>query len=59
MLAQNGRVTAVVDFGSAGIGDLACDLMVAWTLLTAETRKTFVRLHTQIMTHGIEDMDGS
>lgn len=41
LLAQNGRVTAVVDFGSAGVGDPACDLMMAWTLLTNETRDTF------------------
>jgi aminoglycoside phosphotransferase (APT) family kinase protein len=41
LLAQNGRITAIVDFGSAGIGDPACDLMVAWTLLTSETRDTF------------------
>jgi aminoglycoside phosphotransferase (APT) family kinase protein len=41
LLAQNSRVTAIVDFGSAGIGDPACDLMVAWTLLTSETRDTF------------------
>lgn len=41
LLAQGGRVTAVVDFGCAGIGDPACDMMVAWTLLTAETREIF------------------
>ena len=41
LLAQNGRVTAVVDFGSAGAGDPACDMMLAWTLLTAETRQIF------------------
>ncbi len=41
VLAQNGRVTGVVDFGLAGVGDPACDLMVAWTLLTADTRALF------------------
>ena len=41
VLTQNHRVTAVVDFGSAGVGDPACDMMVAWTLLTPETRQIF------------------
>jgi aminoglycoside phosphotransferase (APT) family kinase protein len=41
LLVQNSRITAVVDFGLAGIGDPACDLMVCWTLLTAETRELF------------------
>lgn len=41
LLAKNGRITAVVDFGLTGIGDPACDLMVAWTLLNTETRETF------------------
>jgi aminoglycoside phosphotransferase (APT) family kinase protein len=41
LLALHGRLTAVIDFGVMGVGDPACDLMVAWTLLTAETRDTF------------------
>ena len=41
LLAQHGRLTAVIDFGVMGVGDPACDLMVAWTLLTAETRELF------------------
>ncbi len=41
LLAENGRVTAVVDFGTMGVGDPACDIMVAWTLLTRETREIF------------------
>lgn len=41
LLAEHGRVTAVVDFGLAGVGDPACDMMVAWTLLTAKTREVF------------------
>jgi aminoglycoside phosphotransferase (APT) family kinase protein len=41
LLVENGRVTAVVDFGLAGIGDPASDLMLAWTLLTQETRLIF------------------
>ncbi|MCP4922574.1 MAG: aminoglycoside phosphotransferase family protein [bacterium] len=41
LLAKNGQVTAVVDFGSAGVGDPASDMMVAWALLTPETREIF------------------
>ena len=41
LLAKNGKISGVVDFGSCGIGDPAVDLMVAWTLLTKETRDIF------------------
>lgn len=41
VLARDGKITAVVDFGLAGIGDPACDMMPAWTLLTSETREIF------------------
>lgn len=41
LLAQRGRLSAVIDFGGLGVGDPACDVMVAWTLLTAETRDEF------------------
>src|SRR5690606_24379263 len=36
-----GRLTAVIDFGTTGAGDPACDLFPAWTLLPAEARQTF------------------
>jgi len=41
VLVTGGRLSAVIDFGAAGIGDPACDALPAWTMLTAETRKTF------------------
>ena len=41
LLAQRGRLSAVIDFGCLGVGDPACDLMVAWTLFSAETRDVF------------------
>ncbi|MGW0464548.1 aminoglycoside phosphotransferase family protein [Streptomyces sp. NPDC003027] len=41
LLARDGRLSAVIDFGGAGTGDPACDMMAAWTLLTAETRPLF------------------
>lgn len=36
ILALQKNVIAVIDFGMAGIGDPACDFMVAWTLLSAK-----------------------
>jgi aminoglycoside phosphotransferase (APT) family kinase protein len=41
LLAQNGRLSAVIDFGAMAVGDPACDLMVAWTLLDTEARGVF------------------
>ena len=41
LLAQNGRLSAVIDFGTMAVGDPACDLMAAWTLFTAESRAVF------------------
>jgi len=41
LLIQNGRLSAVIDFGGLGVGDPACDLLVAWTFLSAKARETF------------------
>jgi len=41
LLVQDGRLSAVIDFGSLGVGDPACDAMVAWKVLTADTRDIF------------------
>ena len=41
LLAVRGRLSAVIDFGGLGVGDPACDLLVAWNLLPAETRDGF------------------
>jgi len=41
LLAVRGRLSAVIDFGCLGVGDPACDLMVAWTLFSAHTRAVF------------------
>ena len=40
-LTVNGRLTAVIDFATAGTGDPACDLIVAWLVLPAESRNSF------------------
>jgi aminoglycoside phosphotransferase (APT) family kinase protein len=41
LLMSRGRVTAVLDFGGLGYGDPACDLDVAFTMMTARTRAVF------------------
>jgi aminoglycoside phosphotransferase (APT) family kinase protein len=41
LLTDNSRLSAVIDFGELGIGDPACDLTIAFTLMSAETRATF------------------
>jgi aminoglycoside phosphotransferase (APT) family kinase protein len=41
LLAEGGRLSAVIDFGCLGVGDPACDVMVAWKVLSAETRDIF------------------
>ncbi len=42
LLAEGGRLTAVIDFGCLGVGDPACDVMVAWKMLSAGSRDTFL-----------------
>lgn len=41
ILIDNGNLSAIIDFGLAGIGDPACDCMAAWTILSAKTRSIF------------------
>lgn len=41
LLVRDGRLSAVIDFGTSGVGDPACDLAIAWTLLAGESRETF------------------
>ena len=41
LLAVEGRIEAVIDFGGLGVGDPACDLIIAWDLLCAESRNIF------------------
>jgi aminoglycoside phosphotransferase (APT) family kinase protein len=41
LLVEDGHLSAVIDFGLAGVGDPACDLMVAWTYLRAGARDVF------------------
>lgn len=41
LLVQHGRLSAVIDFGCLGVGDPACDLIVAWNFFDAQTREVF------------------
>jgi aminoglycoside phosphotransferase (APT) family kinase protein len=41
LLVREGRLSAVIDWGCVGVGDPACDLMVAWKMLSADTRDSF------------------
>ncbi|MEV0050533.1 aminoglycoside phosphotransferase family protein [Saccharopolyspora shandongensis] len=41
LLVDNGNLTAVIDFGTSGVGDPACDLVIAWTFFSGESRRTF------------------
>ncbi|MGN6033482.1 MAG: aminoglycoside phosphotransferase family protein [Thermomicrobiales bacterium] len=41
LLVQDGRLSAVIDFGTSGVGDPACDLAIAWNLFHGESRRAF------------------
>ena len=41
LLVRDGRLAAVLDFGSSGVGDPACDLVIAWTFLSGASRDAF------------------
>jgi aminoglycoside phosphotransferase (APT) family kinase protein len=40
-LVRDGRICGVIDWGSMGVGDPACDVMVAWKLHSAAGRDAF------------------
>jgi aminoglycoside phosphotransferase (APT) family kinase protein len=41
LLVDDGRLSGVIDFGTSGVGDPACDLVIAWTFLDAGAREVF------------------
>jgi aminoglycoside phosphotransferase (APT) family kinase protein len=45
LLVHKGRLSAVIDFGCLGVGDPACDLMVAWNLFDAGARRVIRAVH--------------
>ena len=43
LLVADGKLTAVIDFGTSGVGDPACDLVIAWGMFSGESREAFRR----------------
>ncbi|GIF66464.1 aminoglycoside phosphotransferase [Asanoa ishikariensis] len=41
ILVRDGRLAAVIDFGTCGVGDPACDLVIAWTFFGGPAREAF------------------
>ena len=41
LLVRDGGLAAVLDFGTSGVGDPACDTVIAWTLFSGASRATF------------------
>lgn len=41
LVSDLGRLGAVIDFGTSGVGDPACDLVVAWTYFRGDERQVF------------------
>lgn len=41
LLDDQGGLCAVLDFGTSGVGDPACDLVIAWTLFLGDARAVF------------------
>lgn len=41
LLVSAGKLSGVIDFGTSGVGDPACDCSIGWTLLSREARRAF------------------
>jgi aminoglycoside phosphotransferase (APT) family kinase protein len=41
LLVRDGRLSAVIDFGTSGVGDPACDLVIAYTFFSGSSRAAF------------------
>lgn len=41
LLDSAGRLSAVIDFGTSGIGDPACDTTIAWTFFSGDSTRVF------------------
>jgi len=44
LLISKGKLRAVIDFGGLGIGDPACDLVIAWKFFGERSRETFRKM---------------
>jgi aminoglycoside phosphotransferase (APT) family kinase protein len=43
LLVRDGHLAGVIDFGTSGVGDPACDLVIAWTFFAGQSRAAFRR----------------
>ncbi len=43
LLVKDGKLSAVIDFGTSGVGDPACDLYIAWTFLDRQQPRCLPR----------------
>jgi aminoglycoside phosphotransferase (APT) family kinase protein len=41
LLVRDGRLSAVIDFGTCGVGDPACDTTIAWTFFSGQSSRAF------------------
>ena len=41
LLVSDSRLSAMIDFGTCGVGDPACDLVMAWTYFEGDARDAF------------------
>ena len=41
LLAQNGKLTAVIDWGTCGVGDPSIETVVAWNLFSGDARQAY------------------
>src|SRR5690625_1622942 len=41
LIVKNARLRGVIDFGMVGVGDPACDLVMAWTYFNDTSRSIF------------------
>jgi len=41
LLVRGGQLAAVIDFGTCGVGDPACDTVIAWTMFSGAGRQAF------------------
>lgn len=41
LLVQQGRLSAIIDWGALGVGDPACDYQIAWNFFSADSRDAF------------------
>lgn len=42
ILMDGGKLSAVIDFGGAAVGDPACDLVIVWTYLSGKAHEIFI-----------------